>query len=159
MKYLRAVDKLSHSLAASQARIFEKSSSFGIPSKIFIKSYMLSEDAFLIDNLQLDVAGLSEIEIFERIKTKISQKNGLLYPFSTMYYIGYFYRMAAYLTGCNSKFLYQNIKPDLIYRNYQVLHSLPIEEAIKDVFELAKIKIEDKYEIFKKIYKIDKKIK
>ena len=155
MKFLRSVNNISHSLASSQARIFEKSVSFGIPSKIFIRSYMLSNEASLIDDLNLDVAGLTETEIFDVINKKITNKKGTLYSFSVMHYIGYFYRMAAYLTGYSSKLLYQNIKPDLINRNYQTLHSLPIEEAIKEVLEITNIKVEDKYSYFKKIYKID----
>ncbi len=153
MKFLRKVDALSHSLASSQGRIFEKSISFGIPSKKFIKSYMLSNEASLIDELKLDVAGLSEIEIFDSIANRITNKNGTLYSFSVMHYTGYFYRIASYLTGHSSRFIYQHIKPDLINRNYQTLHSLPIEEAIKEVFEIINYKEEDKYELFKKIYK------
>ena len=96
MKFLRNVDRLSHSLASSQARIFESSVSLGIPSKIFIRSYMVSEQAKLIDDLKLDTAGLSEIEVMDQISQRITIKNGELYPFAIMHFIGYFYRMAAY---------------------------------------------------------------
>ena len=157
MKFLRSVDSLSHSLAISQARIFTKSIDSGIPSKVFIRSYMLSNEASQIDKLNLDVAGLTEIEIFDEIQKKISTKEGTIYPFSIMHYAGYFYRMAAYLSGYSSKLLYQYIKPDLLYRNYESLHSLPIEEAIKEVFEIVNIKDEDKYALFKSIYTIPSK--
>lgn len=155
MKFLRNVDALSHSLASSQARIFERSISIGISSKIFVRSFMLSNEAGLLDKLNLDIAGLTEIEIFDSISKKITHKGGSLFSYSSMHYIGYFYRMASYLTGYSSKLLYQYIKPDLINRNYQTLHSLPIEEAIKELFEITKIKEQDKYETFKKIYKIE----
>ena len=155
MKFLRSVDNLSYSLASSQARIFEKSVDFGIPSKLFIRSYMLSKEAKLIDDLNLGVAGLSEIEIYDEISKRIKTKRGKTYPFPVMHYIGYFYRMAAYLTGHSSKLLYENIKPDLLCKNYQTLHSLAIEDAIKEVFEISNIEIEDKYALFKKIYKLD----
>ena len=153
MKFSRSVDNLSHSLAVSQGRIFEKSVSSGIPSKVFIRSYMLSKEANSIDNLNLNISGLSEIEIFDSIKDKIANRRGELYSYLVMNYIGFFYRMAAYLSGYTSKILYQNIKPDLLKRNYQTLHSLPIEEAIKEIFEIVNIKIEDKYSYFKEIYK------
>lgn len=153
MKFSRSVDNLAYSLAVFQGRIFEKSVSSGIPSKIFIRSYMLSREANSIDNLNLNISGLSEIEIFNNVKDKIVNRRGELYSYSVMNYIGFFYRMAAYLSGYTSKILYQNIKPDLLKRNYQTLHSLPIEEAIKEVFEIVNIKIEDKYSYFKKIYK------
>ena len=52
-----------------------------------------------------------------------------------------FYRMAEYLIGYSSKQLYEYIKPDLLNRNYQTLHSLSIEEAIKEVFEITHFKI------------------
>ena len=155
MKFLRNVDRLYHSLASSQARIFESSVSLGIPSKIFIRSYMVSEQAKLIDDLKLDAAGLSEIEIIDEISSKITIKKGQLYPFAVMHFIGYFYRTAAYLTGSSSRFLYQNIKPDLLYKNYETLHSLSMEETVEEVFALVNIQIEDKYFLFKKIYKMD----
>lgn len=155
MKFLRSVDNLSYSLASSQARIFEKSVSFGIPSKIFIKSFMTSNEALWLDNLILNVAGLSEIEIFDGISKKVNTKKGELFPLSVMHYIGYFYRMASYLTGFSSKKLYKNIKPELLFRNYQTLHSLSIEEAIEEMFEVVNMKAEDKYSSFKKIYSVD----
>lgn len=155
MKFLRSVDRLSYSLALSQARIFEKSVSNGIPSKTFIRSYMLSKETKLIDDLNLDVAGLSEIELFDTIKKKINTNRGELYSFPVMHYVGYFYRIASYLTGLSSSQLYSTIKPDFIVRNYQTLHSLPIEESIKEVLEITGTTIEDKISLFKKIYKID----
>ena len=155
MKFLRSVDSLSYSLASSQARIFEKSVSFGIPSKIFIRSYMLSQEAKLIDSLNLTGDGLSEDDIFDNISKKIKTNKGELYSFSVMHYIGYFYREAAYLTGLSSRQLYQSVKPDILKRNYNAIHSLSIEEAIKEIFEITNVEIEDKYSLFKKIYKID----
>ena len=62
--------------------------------------------------------------------------------------------MAEYLSGYSSKQLYEHIKPDLLNRNYQTAHSLSIEEAIKEVFEITHFKIEDKYEYFKKYTKL-----
>ena len=154
MRFSRNVDALSHSLASSQARIFEQSVSLGIPSKTFIRSYMASPQARSIDELDLDKAGLSEIEIFDAVSNKIVTRIGEIYPFPVMHYIGYFYRMAAYLTELSSVELYRQIKPDLLFKNYQNLHSLSIEDAIGEVFEIANIEIEDKYSLFKKIYSI-----
>ena len=155
MKFLRSVDNLSYLLASSQARLFEKSVSLGIPSKIFVKSFMTSNEALWLDNLNLNAAGLSEIEIFDEVSKRINTKKGKLFSFSAMHYIGYFYRMAAYLTGFSSKELYKKIKPELLFRNYQTLHSLSIEEAIKEIFDIANVKLEDKYSSFKKIYALD----
>lgn len=153
MNYLRSVDDLSHSLASVQARIFEKSVSNGIPSKLFIRSYMISKEADYFDDLNLDVAGLSEIEIYNSISKKIKTKKGELYPYPVMHFIGYFYRMAAYLTDCSSVQLYRNIKPELLFKNFQTLHSLSIEDAVKEVFDITHFELEDKYSLFKKIYR------
>ena len=155
MKFLRSIDNISYSLASSQARIFEYSVSLGIPSKLFIRSYMLSEEIRLIDDLKINVSGLSENELFTTISEKIKTRKGQLYSLQVMHFIGYFYRMAAYLTGYSSIQLYKSIKPELLNRNYRILHSLSIEESIKEVFEIANVEIEDKYSLFKKIYKID----
>lgn len=155
MKFLRNVDDLAHSLAASQARIFEKSVSFGVPSKLFIRSYLLSSQAKSIDDLNLEIAGLSEIEIYDAISKKIKTKRGELYPFPVIHFIGYFYRMAAYLSGLSSAQLYKQIKPELLLKNYRTLHSLPIEEAINEAFEITNTGADDKYSLFKDIYRID----
>lgn len=155
MKFLRSIDTLSHSLSSSQARMFENSVNRGIPSKLFIRSFLLSKEAKLIDDLNLEVDGLSEAELFDTIDNKIHTRKGIIYPFSVMHYIGYFYRMAAYLTGYSSAELYHTIKPDLLYQNYRTIHSLAIEDAIKEMFEITNTEIEDKYSLFKKIYKID----
>lgn len=155
MKFLRSVDSLSHSLAESQARIFENSVASGLPSKKFIRSYMLSQEVKYIDDLNLDISGISEIELFNTISGKINKKEGELFSYPVMYFIGYFYRIASYLTGYSSATLYNYIKPCLLKNNYRTLHSLPIEDAIIEVFEINNINIEDKYSEFKKLYKMD----
>lgn len=38
---------------------------------------------------------------------------------------------------------------------YTLFYSLPVEEAIKEVFEIKNIELEDKYSLFKKLYKIE----
>ena len=155
MNFSRSVDALSHSLASSQARIFERSVALGIPSKQFARCYLLSMEARQLDELNLDVAGLSEEEIFDSICVRIKTDRGGVYSFSVMHFMGYFYRMAAYLTGYSSKKLYQIIKPDFLNKNYPSLHALPIEEAVKEVFEVVGVEEEDKYALFKKIYRVD----
>lgn len=152
MKFLRKIDFLAQSLATSQARIFERSVEGGFSSATFVRSFLLSDEAKLIDDLDIDVPGLTEDEIYESVTYRIKNSKGHSYPYQVMYFIGYFYRMAAYLTGYTSKQLYQNIKPALLYRNFNVLHSIAIEEAINEVFQMANIKTEDKYELFRKYY-------
>ena len=155
MKFSRDVDHLSHALASSQARIFERSVALGIPSKTFVRSFLLSKEEKQIDDLNLDVAGLSEGEVLDAISKRIKNRRGEMYPFSVMHFMGYFYRMASYLTGYRSKELYRRIKPELIFKNYQTLHALPIEAAIKEIFEIVQFEEKDKYALFKKIYMLE----
>lgn len=155
MKYLRNVDHLSYSLASSQARIFERSVALGIPSKTFVRSFLLSNEAKRIDDLNLDIAGLTEGEILDTISKRIKTRRGEIYPFAVMHFMGYFYRMASYLTGHHSKDLYRQIKPEFLFKNYQTLHALSIEEAIKETFEMMHIEEKDKYALFKKIYMLE----
>ena len=155
MKFLRSVDNLGHSLALLQARIFESSVSNGLPSQFFIKSFMLSYEAECIDNLMLNISGLTEIEIFDSIKNNIKSKRGELFPYPVIHWIGYFYRMMAYLTGWSSKFIYKKITPSFLLKNYKTLHSLSIESQIEEIINLKKLKPIDNFEKFKKIYPID----
>ena len=153
MNSLRKMDKLGHSLSTLQANIFEKSVEKGIPSFFFIKSFMVSDLARDLDELSLESAGLTEVEIFEVVKSNIKINRGKIVSYPVMRFLGYFYRSASYLYKLSSKFLYKNIAPKMLIESYDSLHALPIEEAIKDVFDILEINIESNEEIFIKLYK------
>ena len=153
MNSLRKMDKLSHSLSTLQANIFEKSVEKGIPSLFFIKSFMVSPLARELDDLNLESAGLTEIEIFEAVKSNIKIKRGKLIGYPIMRFLGYFYRSVSYLYNLSSKFLYENISPKMLIESYDSLHALSIEEAIKEVFDILKIDIESKEDLFIRLYK------
>lgn len=153
MNYSRKLDKLCHTLATSQARIFDRSVEEGLPSFFFIKSFMLSLEAKALDELCLEQSGINEVEIFESIKQKIKSHRGELLPYPVIHFIGYFYRATSYLTNITSKTLLEKIPPKFLVNNYSTLHSLPIESAIDEVFEINKIKVKTKEELFFDIYK------
>ena len=152
MNYLRKMDEIGHSLATSQARIFERSIEDDLPSFFFIKSFMLSYEARQLDELNLDYAGITEVEIYEVIKNRIKSKRGQLFSYPVMHFLGYFYRSAAYLHGVSSSLLYEKIPPKFLVDSYQTLHSLPIEEAIKEAFEVNNLKVKTKLERFFEIF-------
>ena len=155
MEFIRSVDHLAYYLASMQARNFEQSVRLGIPSKTFVRCFLLSNEARQIDELNLDIAGLSEGEILDAISMRIQTRKGEIYSPNEMHFIGYFYRMAAYLTGCHSRELYRSIKPEILYKNYLTLHALTIEDAIKEIFEITHFEVKDKYELFKQIYRLE----
>ena len=148
MKSLRKMDELCHSLSIMQGRLFERSVEHLIPSFFFIKSFMLSEEALAIDDLDLEKAGITEVEIFNSINTKIDTKRGILLPYPIIRYIGYFYRSASYLYNLKSKYLFEHIPVKSIISSYDALHSLPIEDAINDMFSIHKVDIKTKEEQF-----------
>ena len=152
MKSLRKMDKLCHSLSVSQANIFERSVEKGIPSFYFIKSFMVSSFARDLDELNLETAGLTASEIFNEIKENIKTNKGVRISYPIMRFIGYFYRSASYLYKLSSNFLYGKIPPKVLIRSYDSLQSLPIEEAIKDVFDIVNINIESKEDLFIRLY-------
>lgn len=152
MNFSKKLDRLGSQLAHSQAMIFERSVEEGYPSKMFVKCFMFSSEAKSLDELSLEKAGLSEIEIYDSIKHKIKSKRGQLLPYLVMHFIGYFYRVASYISGFSSKQLYKQIPVEFLLQNYLVLHSLDIEEAVKEVFDIKKIEKIDLYEQFKNIY-------
>ncbi len=157
MNFLRKFDRVISNLAHSQAMIFEHSVEECISSKMFIKCFMLSEEARRLDELSLEMAGLSEIEIFDSIKKKIKTKRGSLLPYPIMHFIGYFYRSAVYVSGYSSKQIYEKIPINFLIRNYDVLHSFAIEEAVRESFEILKIEKYDLYQRFKEIYSRENK--
>lgn len=152
MNFLKKIDQIISNLAHSQAMIFEHSVEEGLPSKMFIKCFMLSDEARRLDELSLEMAGLSEIEIYNSIRVKIKSKRGQLLSYPVMHFIGYFYRVAVYLSGYSSKQIYERIPVNFLERNYLVLHSFAIEEAVREVFEILKIEDNDLNDRFKKIY-------
>ena len=149
----RKMDKLCHNLSVMQANLFEKSVVKGLPSYFFIKSFMLSNEARELDELNLESAGITEVEIFYSINQNIKSRRGNLLPYPIMRFLGYFYRSAAYLYELSSKYLYEHIPPKIVVNSFDTLHSLPIEEAIKDVFEILNIEPLTKEELFKKLYR------
>jgi len=153
MNYLRKMDELCHSLSLMQARIFERSVENGIPSYFFIKSFMLSSDASDLDNLYLEKAGITEQEIYANIASKITINRGIILPYNIIHFIGYFYRSAAYLLNVSSKFLLNNISPKFLVNNYPTLHSLKIEDAIKESVDANGIKLKSLEELFIEAYK------
>ena len=153
MKYSRKMDERCHSLSIMQGRLFERSVEFHIPSYFFIKSFMLSEEAMALDDLDLEKAGITEVEIFNSIKSKIDITRGCLLPYQLMRFIGYFYRSASYLYDVSSKYLYQHIPVKSLISSYDSLHSLPIEEAINDMLSIHKVDLKTKEELFSEEYK------
>lgn len=152
MNFLRKFDNIASSLAHSQAMIFERSVEEGLPSRMFIRSFMLSDEARRLDELYLEMAGLSEIEIFNSIKLKIKSKRGELLSYPLIHFIGYFYRSAVYLTNYSSKQIYERIPVEFLIRNYLVLHTYAIEEAVREALQILKIHDNDLYNRFKFIY-------
>ena len=147
------MDNLCHSLSLMQANIFEKSVEKGVPSYFFIKSFLLSPLAREIDELNLGYAGLTEIEIFSSVEKSVKSRRGKLLPYPVMRFLGYFYRSASYLYDLSSKYLYENVPIKVLVSNFDTLHSLPIEEAIKDIFEILNIAPLTKEELFIKLYR------
>lgn len=155
MKFLRSLDELGHSLAIAQGRIFEKSVDYGIPSYFFIKSFMNSMEAKDLDDLNLTIVELTENEIFDAIANKVKIKRGSLLSYSLMRFIGYFYRMFSYLTNMKSKEIIRLVPINYLVNNFEVLHSYPIDEAVKEVIKNKNIKLLTKEQLFKRLYTLD----
>ncbi len=154
MNFLRNVDELGHNLCVMQAHIFMKSIDKNIPSLIFIKSFMLSIQSRDLDKLNIYKSDINQCDIFIEISSKIKTTRGKLLSYYHIHYIGYFYRMFSYLTNLSSKEIYYLVSPSYLVDNYDVLHSLPINEAIKEVIENKNIKVLTKEDIFYKEYKL-----
>lgn len=137
MKFFREKNDEIYRAASMQARIFERSSIEGLNSYDFIMAFMFSEEAFQLDAISFDNAGLSEREIYASIKNKIANisKKTTVYSPEIMHWIGFFYRYASYLMVIPSKSLFKKIGPKYLSGIYPTYHSLEISKAVNLVLE------------------------
>lgn len=102
-----------------QGRIFEKSLDYlNCSSPLFIKKYMLSEDALSMDKLEFLNTTKSDIQVLLDIKD--TEFGSIKYDREDLYWMGYLYRYWSYIYEINSKQLYKMFPGTRLieYRSY-----------------------------------------
>lgn len=134
MKFLRESDKTGHQLADVQARLFSKSAEDQLPSLYFIRAYMRLRETAKMDDLSWLYGNASEQEVYrDAIEATGKKSGGTHFNQREMHWIGYFYRMMAYMTGFSSKELVEMVPPRYLQQVYPMYHSLDIVAAIERV--------------------------
>lgn len=143
MNYLREYNKECRLLAEAQGQIFKKSVEESLPSYFFIKSFMLSEEARLFDNMSLLTSYVSIEDIYLSISKKIKSHRGEVYDTKVIMWIGYFYRTYCYLYNISSNVAFSQISPSYLKRAYKMYHTQDIRKAIDWVIKDLNISFVD----------------
>ena len=142
-------DEIGLNLCELQANLFVESLKYDISSYQFIKKYMFSEAASLMDDkkfFSLSTKGFS-FEIDSKAKGNIKINSSILY------WVGYIYRYWAYTYGISSKEIYKIISGKELCLLYEPYHTLDPAMAIERIYESKNITKKDKLELLKEIYK------
>ena len=111
------------SYAKSQAEIFEKSVEEKIPSSIFVKRYMHSFYAGLMDEDTYIISPYSDGYVYMDIKRQINSSFGQVFDKEAMRWAGYMYRYLVSYLGFSSKKVYKNIPLSYMINAYRPYHS------------------------------------
>lgn len=132
---MRKIDYDGLLMCRIQGKIFEKSKELvNLSSPIFIKNYMNSFDAYMMDE-----------EVFletSRYDSQILQDLNKEKPYGTkkydgeeLYWMGYLYRYFAYTYKIPSKQIYKYLPAEKLRLLYLPYHTLDVSQAIERIVE------------------------
>lgn len=157
---LKKIDKDGLLLCEIQANVFEESVNLTeVSSGVFIRRFMHSEIASLMDSGDFLQLNLQTRDIFERIEEQYGYSNygTVKYTKNELYWMGYIYRYCSYTYELSSLQVYKLIKPKELRDLFLPYHTLDSSQAIERIFESKNLPltetaaIDKQYEIFKKI--------
>ena len=143
-----------------QAKAFELSLSYcGCSSEIFIRRFMLSEVATLMDNLSFLDTNLQAKDVLDMIDEEYGRSDygSVKYTANELHWIGYIYRYFAYTYEKSSRQVYRIIKPKELRSLYLPYHTMDPSKAIDMILESKGLALDEEaelqrqYEIFKAI--------
>ena len=149
---MRKMDKDGLLLCDLQGNAFELSIQFtSTSSEIFMRRFMNSKVAKMIDNESILQMNVQPKDIIKRVEEEYKEsKYG-------MYWIGYLYRYFSYTYELSSTQVYKIVKPKELRGLFLPYHTLSPEQAIERVLEAKGmiLNLEDEInrqlEIYKKI--------
>lgn len=159
MKYLN-INKDGLILCDIQAQTFELSlSSTKCSSEIFIRRFMYSNVASMMDNLSFLNTNLQANDILESIDQEFgtSDYGSVKYTANEMHWIGYIYRYFSFICEKSSVQVYKIIKPKELRSLYLPYHTMDPAKAVDMILESKGLALdsdaefERQYQIFKQI--------
>ena len=133
------MNRLELQLCDIQGRLFELSDRNNYDSECFIKAFMLSDTAKILDMKynRLQWAGEEYLleEIIDESNSSIPVNNNI-YNNETLYWTGYIYRYWHFYTGESSKQIYKQAPAKIMNSSYLMFHTMDSSMAIDDLKEI-----------------------
>ena len=157
---MKSIDRDGLILCDIQAKSFELSlSSTGCSSEVFIRRFMYSEVAILMDNLSFLDTNLQAKDVLGSIDEEFgkTEYGSVKYSANEMHWIGYIYRYFAFTCEKSSKQVYKIIKPKELRDLYLPYHTMDPSKAVDMILEAKGLALDEEaellrqYEIFKRI--------
>lgn len=144
-----------------QASAFEKSiDKMETSSEIFVRRFMKSKIAKLIDNQSVLDSTIQSNDILDYINEEygVSNYGSVKYTKDEMYWIGYIYRYFAFTYDLSSAQVYKIIKPKELRSVFLPYHTMDPAQAIERILE-AKGMLTDEEEELQRQYEIYRRIR
>lgn len=127
------------------ASLFEESiDSANFSSPMFIRRFMMSDQALYFENKSILIITLSRLDIIEELNSKYkSSTKSPMYSKNQMYWIGYIYACISFLYKLSFKSLYKLFPSKEIVKYYNIYHTFGIEDAAERMMENIGYKDED----------------
>lgn len=158
---MKKIDRDGFLLCELQAKIFEESAeSTEVSSEIFIRRFMNSKVAFLMDNndfLQLNIQAKDAIQRIEE-EYGHSKYGSVKYTKNELYWIGYIYRYYSYTYELSTVQVYKIVKPKELRSLFLPYHTMDPAQAIERILEAKNLLMDETAELQRQ-YKIFKRIR
>ena len=158
---MRKMNKQGLRLCDLQAKTFECSIEYtSVSSEIFIRRFMNSKTAKMLDNESVLQTNLHEKDFLSMIEEEYgpSEYGSVKYCHNEMFWIGYLYRYFCYIYELTSVQVYKIVKPKELRGLFLGYHSMDPAQAIERILEAKNLLFDEKSEL-KRQYEIYKRIR
>ena len=164
---MKKIDRDGLLLCNLQAKTFEKAVDLAsVSSEIFIRRFMNSKAAKIMDNKSILQTNIYEKDILDMIEQQygVLKYGSVKYTHNEMFWIGYLYRYFCYTCELSSVQVYKIVKPRELRGLFIPYHTMDPSQAIERILEAKGLwvneteNIKRQYEIYKRIRKSEKDI-
>lgn len=157
---MKKIDNDGLLLCEIQAKAFELSGvTQNTSSEIFIRRFMNSEVAKLLDNMSVLQTNTQAADLLDLIDEEYgkSEYGSIKYSPNELFWIGYIYRYYAYTYDKTSKQVYKTVKPKELRGLFLPYHTMDPAQAIDRILEAKGLANDDvdeekrQFEIYKRI--------
>lgn len=144
-----------------QAKTFESAVDLtSVSSEIFIRRFMNSKIAKVMDNESILQTNIHERDILDRIEEQYgkSKYGSIKYTHNEMFWIGYLYRYFCYTHELSSVQVYKIVKPKELRGLFLAYHTMDPSQAIERILEAKGLWVDEETEI-KRQFEIFKRIR